>query len=131
MDRGISTLVPGTDNAILDAWVQVGGVRVTKMPVGQEFTLHCKYSAQNLAGSVFDYTKTTLTASGGGIKRYEDSVLRGANDSNIIVKLDKFRKQTPASPTMPEGEGNLVLAFRLWLHDNADIDPPYPPEDQW
>lgn len=131
MVREISTLIPGPDNQILDAWVAMGGVRVTTVPIGESFTIHCKYQAHNAISMTFtDYTKTTITVSGEGIKRYEDTIMIFIKQE-VTVEVGKFRKATPSPPIMPSGTGPLILVFRLWLHDNAYIDPPYPPEDQW
>lgn len=133
MDRQINTLIPGPNNEISDAWVEIGGVRVTTVPIGEPFTIHCKYRAQNdisyLAAQI-DYTKICVTVAGEGIKRYEDTTMMGSELTESF-SLDKFRKTTPSPPKMPAGNVPLILTFRLWLHDDATIDPPYPPEAQW
>ena len=129
----VAALVPGSENAILDTWVQIGSTRVTEVAVGQSFTIHCKYTAHNaipLWKVTVDWVKTTVTVIGEGIKRYEDTILDW-DKKTFTVKLDKYQKQTPSAPVMPSGSGSLSLRFKLWLHDSAYIDPPYPPETSW
>lgn len=105
---------------ITDAWVEYKGNRVTEVPFGEVFDIRCSYQP---GGG--DRWLSCVTAAGGGIENYEDTLIYWANNTQLQqVKLDKR-----GANIMPDHD--ISLRFKLWGNEDENISPAYPPKNQW
>jgi hypothetical protein len=122
----LGTPVPGTC-VISDAWVEVGGVRVTKVSPGSPFVIKASFSAVNNAGGQWTIVVTCVGV-GTDIKNYTDlgtSIFGGNNLSWTGKTLDNLGQNI-----MPEGTGALALRFKMWLIDGLNPST-LPDESLW
>ena len=114
----IEALVPGVSQ-ILDAWVEYGNLRVTQVPFGEKFEIHCSWIARNTAGG---YWVVSVTAIGDGIQNYDDTRVFGGDKESSDDTLGQM-----GDNYMPDHD--ISLRFRLCLHD--DTSESAPPVSEW
>ncbi len=119
---GLSSKIgsPGMSAVITDAWVEVGGQRVTEVSAGSKFDIKASYE---VSWPEYGFPMTSwvfgITAEGGGIKVYDNTQLFGAQASGVMT-LDN-----PRSPTMPDGDISLVITPWGSAHTTDYSKPPW------
>jgi hypothetical protein len=114
----IATPEPGA-SAIPDAWVQIDGTRVTAVPVGSIFSIHCNYSAVNNKGGSWLLLITCVGVGTSFARIYAQAKFNGTtlaeNDVTVDLSPDGSGAHVPC--VMPAGTGTLQLRFKMWMAD--------------
>ena len=120
LNSRVMALVPGLCY-VRDLWIEIGNTRVEEVPVGQAFHILCDYYAENVGGIKW---LTCVTVKGDGIENYEDT---GVSFSSTIDHTARLGNLGPN--IMPDKD--ITLTVTVWLHDDFNEYPPYPPKEQW
>ena len=119
IDFEISALGNG---AIVDKWIQYGGVRTTEVPAGEAFDILCEIDA---SGGGRWLEAVTVKSTDGSIKNYEDTLITidptGLQHTVVLGNM--------GANIMPAHD--ITLTIKVWGVENESVSPPYPPESEW
>lgn len=133
---------PGPNNKVWNAWAEVNGVRVTKVPVGQAFDIFVDFEIENLN---MQRWHAAVTAIWGTMAVYADSAVgiigfpwtdnTHWRDTWKLAKVPDF-SQWGLGPEwtgtiMQAAAGPAVFRIKVWMHDVQLVLPNYPPIGGW
>jgi hypothetical protein len=126
-ERGISLDTPIPGNVIIsDAWITLPGsnTRVTSVPVGADFIIHCAFSMTNQGGG---WWTAGISAKGVGAP----SVRNWGNWTSGVfgqTVINDENKEISAlgNNVMPAGTGTLEISLKTWMKDGLQTPADMP-----